>query len=265
MDGKTLMAAMSYPGYDAPLSLDRYTALVPVVEAGLRRAQCTSQPRISMALAQLGAESGSLQWSEELADGTEYNMRADLGNTQPGDGPRFKGRSFIQITGRAHYANLSQWAFQHGYVPSATYFISHPEQLAADKYVMLGFVWYWTVARPQMNALADRGDIKGATFAVNGGYSNLSGRTARWNKCKSLGNALLLTQRISTPAVTISEDDEMLVDSDQPDNNPVLVLGSYRAVLGHQKSIDAFKAAGIKLVVISHSDYLNIRKGAVQP
>lgn len=190
MDARTLMAAMSYDGYPAPLSLSRYQQLLGPTNIAMHRAGCTTPARVAMMLAQVGAETGGLRWQQELASGSAYEWRSDLGNNYPGDGMRFKGRSFIQITGRTNYALLSQWAHRNGYVATSDFFIQHPNALAYDQYAWLGPVWYWTVAR-DMNTFADRGDIYGATLAVNGGLNNLSGRTARWHKCRSLGNALL--------------------------------------------------------------------------
>ena len=45
---------------------------------------------------------------EEFSSGRQYCGRADLGNTQAGDGPRFKGRGYVQITGRANYKRLGK-------------------------------------------------------------------------------------------------------------------------------------------------------------
>lgn len=44
----------------------------------------------------------------EYASGQAYEGRADLGNTTPGDGVRYKGRGYIQLTGKANYALYGQ-------------------------------------------------------------------------------------------------------------------------------------------------------------
>jgi putative chitinase len=127
---------------------------------------------------------------EELADGSEYNGRSDLGNVYPGDGERFKGRGPIQVTGRFNYTKVSEWAFNKGLVPTRTFFVDHPDELASDRYGFIGPVWYWTVAR-NMNSFADNDDIVGGSYAVNGGDHGLSERVARYNFCKAMGSDIL--------------------------------------------------------------------------
>ncbi|WP_249338057.1 C39 family peptidase [Tsukamurella paurometabola] len=172
------------------LPLDRYRALLPALNDALIQCGCTTVDRAAMWLAQVGHESGGLKWMEEIADGSAYEGRADLGNTQPGDGRRFKGHGPIQITGRYNHAKVSEWAFSKGLVPTPTFFVEQPQQLASDKYGFLGVVWYWTVAR-DMNSYADRNDILGATRAVNGGTNGLDDRTQRWNRCRAMGDRIL--------------------------------------------------------------------------
>jgi len=177
-----------------------------------------------MFCAQVGEESISLTAPTELGSGAEYEGRADLGNTHPGDGVRFKGRGFIQITGRFNYRELSRWAHSKGLVPSATYFIDHPGQLATDTYVWLGPIWYWTVARP-MNHLADAGNIEGATRAINGGLNGIADRTNRWRRCLELGTAIL-----PAPASTAILEDSMLLNKGQDAITPIALPDGIKSV-----------------------------------
>ena len=208
-----------FPGLGAARAAELNSGL----NAALRLAGCTTVNRAAMFCAQVGEESISLTAPTELASGAEYEGRADLGNTERGDGVRFKGRGFIQITGRANYRGLSKWAHSKGLVPSATYFIDHPAQLATDKHVWLGPIWYWTVAR-SMNHFADAKDIEGATRAVNGGLRGLTDRTNRWHLCLRLGDAIL-----PTPAFTAMED-SMLLNKGKDAVTPIALPNNIKTV-----------------------------------
>lgn len=185
LTAETLSKAMG-----GALPLERYAALRPAFAAAMRDAGCTTVERAAMWCAQLGHESGGLQWMEELASGEAYEGRADLGNVRTGDGRRFKGRGPIQVTGRHNYTALSAWAHTCGLTPSPTFFVDQPAQLASDKFGFVGAVWYWTIAR-DMNRYADARDINGATRAINGGTNGLDDRTTRYRRCLDLGAALL--------------------------------------------------------------------------
>lgn len=172
------------------VSIDRYGQLSPAVAECLVECDCTTTNRVSMWCAQTGHESLGLYYMEEIADGSDYEGREDLGNIYPGDGCKFKGRGPIMVTGRDNYTRCSEWAYSEGLVPSPTFFVDFPEEMASDIYGFMGTTWYWTTQRP-MNDAADAGDIELATYYVNGGYHNLEDREARWNYCLDMGERIM--------------------------------------------------------------------------
>lgn len=203
------------------LTADELGALLPAYSRCLDECDCRTVPRIAMHGAQLGHESVGLRYFTELwgptADQVTYQGRADLGNFQPGDGFLFRGRGPVMVTGRRNYTVLSQWAFQQGLVPTPTFFVDEPDQLASATYGFIGVIWYWTTQRP-MNSYSDSGDIVGATKAVNGGTNGLTDRTNRYNHALSLGDQLLqlLTEGDGfMSALTDAEQREMLDNTRQ--------------------------------------------------
>jgi len=130
-------------------------------------------------LAQLGHESASMIYTSEIASGSAYEGRADLGNTQPGDGPLFKGRGLIQITGRNNYTAYGK-ARNRDFITGG-----NPQLLATDPDTAADSAgWFWTTHR--LNDLADQDDVLAITKKINGGTNGLEDRKLRLNICKCL-------------------------------------------------------------------------------
>lgn len=125
----------------------------------LHKFEINTPERIRHFLAQCGHESGGFRWVRELASGWAYEGRRDLGNTQRGDGPRFKGAGVIQLTGRNNYQAFANY-------------MQNPKIMEGVKYVSLvypftsaGFWW----ANNNMNRLVDRGGtVRQVSARVNG-------------------------------------------------------------------------------------------------
>lgn len=122
-------------------------------------------------LAQVSHESGGFRWVEEIASGSAYEGRLDLGNNQPGDGVRFKGRGPIQLTGRDNYIRFRSWLLANGYTADP---VEDPGIVATPQFGSLAAGWFWW--RNQLNFVADRDDIVSVTKIVNGGYNGLEDR-----------------------------------------------------------------------------------------
>lgn len=211
-DGFSTFRRSNKPNGGAPilaaatgLSEARAAEILPAVSDGLKASQCTNVNRIAMWLAQVGHESAGFNATEEYASGAAYEGRADLGNTQPGDGVRFKGRSWIQITGRNNYAAFSRWCSGKGLVLSPTEFVDNPKRLAELRWAGIGAAWYWTVARSDINTLSDRQDLETVTRRINGGTNGLADRRDRYNRALLQGDALLQLLATSEPLDPIEE------------------------------------------------------------
>lgn len=127
-------------------------------------------------IAQIAHESGEFRYVKELASGAAYEGRADLGNTEPGDGVRYKGRGLIQITGRANYRDCGD-ALGLGLVAA-------PELLEEPENACRSAAWFWK--KHGLNELADAGDFVRITKRINGGTNGLEDRRAYWARAQQV-------------------------------------------------------------------------------
>lgn len=147
--------------------------LKPLNEA-MEKYEISTPRRQAAFLAQLAHESGSLRYVEEIASGEAYEGREDLGNTQLGDGKRFKGRGLIQITGRTNYQAVGEAL---GYD-----FISHPEDLEKPGAASFSAAWFWWSRH--LNSVADIDGFERITRKINGGINGFEDRKKHWENCK---------------------------------------------------------------------------------
>jgi putative chitinase len=141
----------------------------PHLVAGMAAREIDTPLRQAHFVAQLAHESGSFVYSEELATGAAYEGRADLGNTQPGDGRRFKGRGLIQLTGRANYRDYGRSIgvdMEDG--------VSHLSVATDPQRAVDVACWFW--ATKKLNKWADADDVKKVTRRINGGTNGLADR-----------------------------------------------------------------------------------------
>lgn len=124
--------------------------------------------RVAHYIAQVAHETGELKWLEEIASGQQYEGRKDLGNTQPGDGKRFKGRGYLQTTGRANYQAYKDSGYCVGDL------MAHPEWLAKQPGCQKSSMFFWK--KNKLNVYADADDCRGVTKRINGGYNGYAQR-----------------------------------------------------------------------------------------
>lgn len=157
-----------------PASAGRATTYVYPLNQAMLKFGIVTAKRSSAFIAQVAHESGELRYVREISDGSQYEGRLDLGNTQPGDGHRYVGRGLIQVTGRTNYLAAG--------AALGLDLINHPELLEVPENAANSAGWFWSSRG--LNQLADT-DLFGAiTKKINGGYNGLDARLGYWLRAR---------------------------------------------------------------------------------
>jgi sialidase-1 len=154
------------------LKKDKAEEFLPLLNKTMDQFDITTPLRRAAFLAQLAHESGELRYMEEIASGEAYEGRKDLGNTEPGDGKRYKGRGPIQLTGRFNYRKAGE--------ALKLDLEGKPELAAKPEVGCLVAGWFWSTRK--LNDLADERDYKTITRRINGGLHGQEQRERYYRK-----------------------------------------------------------------------------------
>jgi putative chitinase len=159
---------------------------VPALNAAMSRRQINTSKRMAAFLAQIGHESGQLQYVRELG-GAQYLSKYDtgklaekLGNTPAadGDGQKYRGRGLIQITGHNNYRQCSLALFDDERL------LRTPELLEQPQWAAESAAWFWE--QNGLNELADRDQFNTITRRINGGLNGLEDRLQIWARAREV-------------------------------------------------------------------------------
>lgn len=167
-----------------PLARARVDRFVEPLNAAMSEFEINTPKRIAEFLPQLAHESGQFQYLQEIASGSAYEGRLDLGNDEPGDGVKYKGHGLMQTTGKKnHYLAADALGVPReeiceylvtplGASRGAGYFW----RVGAGLNLSRRAIAYGVPVGCNLNDLADAGDFEGISLAVNGGYNGIEDR-----------------------------------------------------------------------------------------
>lgn len=170
-----LSVALRFRGVPGFNQADNLAVLGPKWQYYLENYEINTPLRIAHFTAQMAYESvGFSRLLEPESQGRNYEGREDLGNDQPGDGVRFRGRGIIQLTGRDNYRR---------YGPRIGCDLEEsPERAAEPSFALMIACLYWQ--DKGLNALADADDINGITRRINGGLNGIKDRRIYLDRAK---------------------------------------------------------------------------------
>lgn len=161
----------------------------PFLNPLLSKYYITTPQRFGAFISQVGVESINFSDVIENASGEEYEGRLDIGNTEKGDGVKFKGRGLIQITGRDTYKACSRKLFGNDCL------LQTPELITTPQYALESACWFWTYYK-SINEICDNSEdwhrsgphdyskIEWISIKVNGGFNGLAERKANYARAR---------------------------------------------------------------------------------
>tara|TARA_R110000868_G_C10969754_1_gene769600 strand:- start:5480 stop:6061 length:582 start_codon:yes stop_codon:yes gene_type:complete len=176
--------AAPIPGAKSALQRQLIDAVQPHLAATLGLFGIDTIDRVAYWAGQVCVESDQFCTTLEYASGAAYEGRDDLGNTEPGDGRRFRGRGLIQLTGRANYAEAARVLDLD--------LERNPAIAAEPANALVIACWFWEWHG--LSAIADMAEdveppkIERITRKVNGGLNGIMERDAATDRAfRALG------------------------------------------------------------------------------
>ena len=109
-----------------------------------------------------------------------YASRMGNGNEASGDGWKYRGRGYIQLTGKTNYQLFMKGDWCEKDV------VKNPDLVSGFYYNQLASLWFWDSRG--LNPLADIDDMEAITRKINGGTNGMADRLLLWRRfCKELG------------------------------------------------------------------------------
>lgn len=146
-----------------PNARQRVELFAAPLNAAMLEFGITTPLQVAAFISQVAHESGEFLYVKELATGIAYDFRTDLGNTEVGDGRKFKGRGLLQITGKANYLAVM--------LNLDIDCIEHPELLETPLNACRSAAWFWQTNN--ISKWADIPDFDGVCDAVNKGHKTV--------------------------------------------------------------------------------------------
>ena len=190
----------------AKIDIGHAEALIGAMNVAIEKADLSTPERLAAFIAQCGHESDSFRFMEEnlnykaeslcrtwpshfneenaseYAHNPEkianraYANRMSNGDEESGDGWNYRGRGWLQTTGKAGYEQLSD--------ATQIDFLSNPDAVATPEGAALSAAVFWE--KHNLNRHVDNNDFTGLTKAINGGTIGLSDRMDRFNHAMNI-------------------------------------------------------------------------------